>query len=56
MAEWGLEICEIHLFSDRIKDGGLKKEAEFTLEPAIQICLKERPEGAARALVLTVGL
>ena len=54
MAELGLEICEMRLFSGRIKDGGLKVESEFTLEPAIQICLKECPEGAARALILTV--
>ena len=56
MAEWGLEICEIRLFSGRIKDGGLKEESEFTLEPTIQICLKESPEAAARALILTVGM
>jgi hypothetical protein len=55
MVEWGLEICEIRLFSGRIKDGGLKEESEFTLEPAIEICLKESPAGAARALILTVG-
>jgi len=54
MTEW--EICEIRLFPGRIKDGGLKEEFEFTLDSAIQICLKECPEGAARALILTVGV
>jgi len=56
MAEWGLEICAIRLFSGEIKDVGLKVESEFTVEPAIRICLKECPEGTARALILTVGL
>ena len=30
-------------------------ESEFRQEPAVQICLKECPEAAARALIWTVG-